>query len=198
MEGELRLPIYTVKRIDTVERNLKMTSTFTPKLYMLGDQNNIAVEHIFGKENVELIKLDATVNLSDDNADQLFDLSCYLYGRSNHLLIVKNFDEKSLTMLRIAGLKYYVFKVSDEESSEELEYWRDNYDTFISWGDHADDFLSAQETIINDSESLLDEESYSALYNSNYDLVDYKNNFDDIYREGFRNAFEAKYLFRTY
>lgn len=175
-----------------------MTKVFTRKLYLFGDAYDEAIERIFGKENIEHISLKSLVNLSDDNADQLFDLSRHLYGRSDHLVIVNNFDEKSLTMLRIAGLKYYVFKVSDEESSEALEYWRDNYNTFQSWGDYADDFLLAQETIINDTEGMFDEGTYNALYNTNYDLVDYKNNFDDIFREGFKNAFEEKYLFRTY
>jgi len=171
-----------------------MKVKFTPTLYLFGQQYNEAVEHIFGKENVEMLEVTPTTELKDINAEYFSDLLRYLEGWHNHVLIVTGYESKHLTMLKLAGLQYLVFEIKTQGQQDTLKDWFDDYQTFLGWWDSANDFLTAQETLLNNSESMFDDDYYGALYSTNVDLVDMKDRFEDIYREGFKIGLEERFL----
>jgi len=97
-------------------------------------------------------------------------------------------------MLKLAGLQYLVFEIKTQGQQDTLKDWFDDYQTFLGWWDSANDFLTAQETLLNNSESMFDDDYYGALYSTNVDLVDMKDRFEDIYREGFKIGLEERFL----
>lgn len=170
-----------------------MTKVFTPKLYLLGHEYNEAVERIFGKENVQMQIITPTSKFADKTAQQLSELAQYQQGWLNHIVTVTGYEEKHLTMFKLAGLDYVTYEVKSEDDQDTLTDWFDDYQTFLGWWDSGNDFLSAQETLLNNSESMFDDDYYGALYNTNFDLVDMKDRFEEVYREGFRRALENKF-----
>ncbi len=170
-----------------------MKQEFKPKLYLFGPEYNPAVERIFGIENIEMMKLMPLAKYPDNNVEYLADLARYLYGWYDHVVIVSSYEIKHLTMLRLSALNYLVYELKTEEQQETLEEWYEDYETFLGWLDSANDFLSAQETLLSNSESMFDEDFHEALYNTNLNLVDMKDHFEEVYREGFKIAFENKF-----
>lgn len=171
-----------------------MTKIFTPKLYLLGHEYNQAVERIFGKENIKMEVITPTSEFADPTAGQLSELARYQRGWVNHIVTVTDYENKQLTMLKLAGLDYMMFEVKTEDDKDTLSDWFDDYQTFLGWWDSGNDFLSAQETLLNNSESMFDDDYYGALYNTNFDLVDMKDRFEEVYREGFQIALEERFL----
>lgn len=171
-----------------------MKAEFTRKLYLLGRDYDQAVERIFGKENAEMLKLEPHSKFTDKNAEYFADLARYLHSWYDHVVIVSSYESKHLTMLKLADLDYLVFEVKTEEDQGTLERWYEDYETFLGWWDSANDFLSAQETLLNNSESMFDDDYYGALYNTNFDLVDMKDRFEEVYREGFKLGLEERFL----
>lgn len=171
-----------------------MTKVFTPKLYLFGHEYNEAIEHIFGKENIKMELITPTSSLADPIAEKLSEFADYRHGRVNHIVTVTGYENKQLTMLKLAGLDYMMFEVKTVDDQDTLSDWFDDYQTFLGWCDSGNDFLSSQETLLNNSESMFDDDYYGALYNTNFDLVDMKDRFEEVYREGFRRAFDNKFL----
>ena len=170
-----------------------MTKVFTPKLYLLGHEYTETVERIFGKENVQMQIITPTSKFEDKAAQYLSELARYQRGWVNHIVTVTGYEVKQLTMFKLAGLDYMTYEVNTEDDQDTLTDWYDDYQTFLSWWDSGNDFLSAQETLLNNSESMFDDDYYGALYNTNFDLVDMKDRFEEVYREGFRRALENKF-----
>jgi len=170
-----------------------MTKLFTPKLYLLGHEYTETVERIFGKENVQMQIITPTSKFEDKAAQYLSELARYQRGWVNHIVTVTGYEVKQLTMFKLAGLDYMTYEVNTEDEEDTLSDWYDDYQTFLSWWDSGNDFLSAQETLLNNSESMFDDDYYGALYNTNFDLVDMKDRFEEVYREGFRRALENKF-----
>ena len=170
-----------------------MTKLFTPKLYLLGHEYTETVERIFGKENVQMQIITPTSKFEVKAAQYLSELARYQRGWVNHIVTVTGYEVKQLTMFKLAGLDYMTYEVNTEDEEDTLSDWYDDYQTFLSWWDSGNDFLSAQETLLNNSESMFDDDYYGALYNTNFDLVDMKDRFEEVYREGFRRALENKF-----
>lgn len=170
-----------------------MTKVFTPKLYLLGHEYCETVERIFGKENIEMQIITPTSKFADKAAQYLSELARYQRGWVNHIVTVTGYEAKQLTMFKLAGLDYMTYEVKTEDEEDTLSDWYDDYQTFLSWWDSGNDFFSAQETLLNNSESMFDDDYYGALYNTNFDLVDMKDRFEEVYREGFRMALENKF-----
>ena len=103
------------------------------------------------------------------------------------------YEAKNLTMFKLAGLPYLIFEVKSEDDQDTLNDWFRDYQTFLSWWDSSNEFLSAQETLLNNSESMFDDDYYGVLYNTNFDLVDMKDRFEEVYREGFEMALEKRF-----
>ncbi len=171
-----------------------MNTAFTPRLYLLGRDYDQAVERIFGKENITMFKLAPNTKFSDKNAEYFADLARYIHGWQDHIVIVSDYETKHLTMLKLSALSYLIFEVKTNQQQDTLEEWFDDYQTFLGWWDSANDFLSAQETLLNNSESMFDDDYYGALYNTNFDLVDMKDRFEEVYREGFKLGLEERFL----
>lgn len=170
-----------------------MTKIFTRKLYLLGREYSEAVDRIFGKENVEKVEITPTTRFADRNAQYFYELAGNLNGPHNHILIVTGYEAKQLTMFKLAGLPYLIFEVKSEDDQDTLNDWFRDYQTFLSWWDSSNEFLSAQETLLNNSESMFDDDYYGVLYNTNFDLVDMKDRFEEVYREGFEMALEKRF-----
>ena len=171
-----------------------MNTEFRPKLYLVGRDYDEAVERIFGKENVEILKLEPNSKFTDKNAEYFSDLARYLHSWYDHIVIVSNYESKHLTMLKLADLDHLVFEVKTEEDQDTLERWHEDYETFLGWWDSANDLLTAQEILLNNSESWFNDDYHGALYNTNCDLVDMKDRFEEVYREGFKIELEERFM----
>ena len=175
-----------------------MAKKFLPRLYLFAKEYDASAERIFGKENIEVIELTPSTSFDDECTEKLTELVEQFYYFYKHLMIVKNYQQKMLTMLKLSGLKYLVFKVDNESVKDDLVDWFDTYQTYQGWWDRGSEFLSTQELILEHTQSMFDAAAVGNMYNANMDIVDMKDNFENLFVDAFKDSLDRKFLMKTY
>ncbi len=175
-----------------------MTTVFKPRLYLFSNEYDEAIERIFGIENIKVIELKNNAIFEDKVAEMLNELTGQFYHFYKKMIIVENYKNEYLTMFNLSGSTSLVFKIEDEDLVDDLEDWHDSFAVFLSWGDRCEEFFSAQELLVDNAEGMFDEDVYGNMYNSNLDMVDMVENFENLFIGGFKDSFDEKFRMKIY
>jgi len=175
-----------------------MTTLFKPRLYLFSNEYDEAIERIFGKENIQVMELNNYAIFEDEVAEKLNELTGQFYDFYKCMVIVESYTNEQITMFSLAGSKSIVFKIDDESLVEDLDYWHDSFGVFVGWGERGDEYLSAQELLVDIGKGMFDDDVYGNMYNSNMEIADMIENIENLFTEGFKDSFDEKFRMKTY
>jgi hypothetical protein len=175
-----------------------MTTLFKPRLYLFSNEYDEAIERIFGKENIQVMELNNYAIFEDEVAEKLNELTGQFYDFYKCMVTVENYTNEQITMFSLAGAKSVVYKIDNEDLVEDLDYWHESFAVFVSWGERRDEYLSAQELLVDNAHGMFDDDVYGNMYNSNLDIADMSDNIENLCTEGFKDSFDEKFRMKTY
>ena len=172
-----------------------MTNTFKPTIYIFhnDEKNTDKIKRMLGKDNIEVIKLTNHDSIKDDDAAMLADLIDKIGEYYEHLVIVNNYQEATLSALYILELNCRMIKVETAELLEELSNYHETYEIFSSWHGYAEDLIDAQEALLDQVKTIFPSEIYKQLKYANSIIANRMNDFENIFTDEILNHFEHKF-----
>ena len=185
--------MYTVKRIDTTERNMKMSKKFLPRLYLFGSHYSDAVLDLFKGAKIIIFELKTPLIGISDEDKSVIDFAHEYYVSFDHVVIIEDFDVDSVPKEALDQLDYKGIRIGKMKDFAKLEEIKRLFVMLGNLEQHEYDYMEGLERILVNSEGVINREVFNMLNDANTDSCIARDFFNETIEDGLREVFKEKF-----